>query len=74
MLTRTGGAIGVYAGQSLSTYVFNIYNDPERVGHIDHMQLLLLNDKDHLTTHVSYKLNLTGSEHGRSRALARPPW
>jgi acyl transferase domain-containing protein len=54
------GAVGVYAGQSLSTYVFNIYNSPERVGHIDHMQLLLLNDKDHLTTHVSYKLNLTG--------------
>ena len=25
------GAIGVYAGQSLSTYVFNIYNSPERV-------------------------------------------
>lgn len=64
------GAIGVYAGQSQSTYVFNIYGSPERVGQIDHMQLLLLNDKDHLTTHVSYKLNLTGPSMGIQSACS----
>ncbi len=54
------GAIGVYAGQALSTYLYNVYASPDRAVYADPMQLLLLNDKDHLTTHVSYKLNLTG--------------
>ena len=54
------GAIGVYAGTSMSTYLFNIYAEADRLPHLDHMQVLILNDKDHLTTHVSYKLNLRG--------------
>lgn len=54
------GAIGVYAGTSMSTYVFNIYAQADRMPNLDYMQVLLLNDKDHLTTHVSYKLNLRG--------------
>ena len=54
------GSIGVYAGTSMSTYAFNIYAEADRLPHLDHMQILILNDKDHLTTHVSYKLNLRG--------------
>jgi phthiocerol/phenolphthiocerol synthesis type-I polyketide synthase E len=54
------GSIGVYAGTSMSTYAFNIYAEAARLPHLDHMQVLILNDKDHLTTHVSYKLNLRG--------------
>ena len=54
------GSIGVYAGTSQSSYLYQIYADAERAAHLDQMQLQILNDKDHLTTHVSYKLNLTG--------------
>ena len=54
------GSIGVYAGASMSSYAFNIYAEATRLPHLDHMQVLILNDKDHLTTHVSYKLNLRG--------------
>ncbi len=54
------GAIGVYAGATLSSYAFNIYAEASQLPHLDHMQVLILNDKDHLTTHVSYKLNLRG--------------
>src|SRR5215471_17614364 len=54
------GSIGVYAGAALSSYAFNIYAEADRLPHLDHMQVLILNDKDHLTTHVSYKLNLRG--------------
>ena len=54
------GAIGVYAGTSQSSYLYQIYADPERMAFLDQLQLQILNDKDHLTTHVSYKLNLTG--------------
>jgi acyl transferase domain-containing protein/acyl carrier protein len=54
------GSIGVYAGASMSSYAFNIYAEASRLPHLDHMQVLILNDKDHLTTHVSYKLNLRG--------------
>ena len=55
-----GGSIGVYGGAALSSYAFNIYAEANRLPHLDHMQVLILNDKDHLTTHVSYKLNLRG--------------
>jgi acyl transferase domain-containing protein len=54
------GLIGVYAGSAMSTYMFQLYAAAERLGSLDHFQLLLGNDKDHLTTQVSYKLNLRG--------------
>jgi acyl transferase domain-containing protein len=51
--------IGVFAGASLSDYLFNIY-DRYRSGELDEDQLLIAIDKDFLTTRVSYKLNLEG--------------
>jgi acyl transferase domain-containing protein/acyl carrier protein len=54
------GSIGVYAGAAMSTYAFNIYAEADRLPYLDPMQVLILNDKDHLTTHVSYKFNLRG--------------
>jgi acyl transferase domain-containing protein/acyl carrier protein len=54
------GLIGVFAGAALSTYVFDLYGNAEALAMLDHFQIGVGNDKDHLTTQVSYKLNLRG--------------
>ncbi len=66
------GAIGLYAGASTNTYLLNnVYPNRHQLDEQDSMQVLTLssmggfqiataNDKDYLTTRVSYKLNLTG--------------
>jgi acyl transferase domain-containing protein len=54
------GLIGVYAGAAISTYLFNLYSNLSFLQSADPFQLLLGNDKDHLTTQASYKLNLRG--------------
>jgi myxalamid-type polyketide synthase MxaB len=67
------GSIGIYAGAVMNTYLLNnIYpnrdrldiNDDLQVVTLDSMggfQMMVANDKDYLTTRVSYKLNLTGA-------------
>jgi acyl transferase domain-containing protein/thioesterase domain-containing protein len=51
--------IGVYAGTSMSSYLINhLYPDKDSL--TDAYTILIGNDKDFLTTRVSYKLNLTG--------------
>lgn len=51
--------IGVYAGASLNNYLsFDLSRD--RIGSVTCFQTLIGNDKDFLTTRVSYKLNLKG--------------
>ncbi|MCB9100062.1 MAG: SDR family NAD(P)-dependent oxidoreductase [Anaerolineales bacterium] len=55
------GAIGVYAGTSMNTYLlYNLASNPELLAMIGDYQTMLGNDKDFLTTRVSYKLNLKG--------------
>ncbi|NET68996.1 MAG: SDR family NAD(P)-dependent oxidoreductase [Moorea sp. SIO1G6] len=66
------GSIGLYAGAMLNTYFVNNLlpnrdkldsHDDLRVITPDSMggfQLMIANDKDYLTTRISYKLNLTG--------------
>lgn len=54
------GPIGVYAGCSMSSYLHEIYRNPEFVNLVGHLQILIGNDKDYLATHTSYALNLTG--------------
>jgi acyl transferase domain-containing protein/acyl carrier protein len=54
------GSVGVYAGAGLNSYLSNIYANPEIVDLVGAYQIVLGNDKDHLTTLVSYKLNLKG--------------
>jgi phthiocerol/phenolphthiocerol synthesis type-I polyketide synthase E len=56
----TDHAVGVYAGASMNTYLFQILRDPALVESVGHYQLMLGNDKDFLCTRVSYKLNLKG--------------
>jgi acyl transferase domain-containing protein len=52
------GAIGVFGGCELSTYLYQLYQNIEALGYVDGMQLMVTNDKDHLCTQVSYRLNL----------------
>jgi acyl transferase domain-containing protein/acyl carrier protein len=54
-------AIGVYGGVSLNTYLLNnLYTNRELLEATGTYQTLISNDKDFLTTWVSYKLNLQG--------------
>lgn len=56
---RYEGFIGVYAGMSLSTYLlFNVAPNPDYAH--DDLQVMLGNDKDFLSTRVSYHFNLRG--------------
>lgn len=55
------GAIGVFAGLGLNTYLLNhLAGNPEATEAVHIYQLTLGNDKDFLPTRVSYKLNLRG--------------
>ena len=54
------GLIGVFGGSDMSSYIYHIYAhiDPLSAGYGG--MTLIGNDKDYLTTQVSYKLNLKG--------------
>src|ERR1044072_5175545 len=54
------GLIGVYAGTSMNTYLMNLYSNAELLNSIGPLQIGMANDKDFLSTRVSYKLNLKG--------------
>jgi acyl transferase domain-containing protein/acyl carrier protein len=54
------GLIGVFAGTAMSTYLFNLYSEATSIGFVDDFQMMIGNAHDHLTTQVSYKLNLRG--------------
>ncbi|MEW6367287.1 MAG: amino acid adenylation domain-containing protein [Acidobacteriota bacterium] len=58
---RYQGRVGVYAGESMNTYLItNLLSHMELVASVDTLQASLGNDKDPLTSRVSYKLNLKG--------------
>jgi acyl transferase domain-containing protein len=58
---RYRGRIGVFGGVSLNTYLLNnLYGNRAFLESVDAYQLIIGNDKDFLTTRVSYKLNLKG--------------
>ena len=52
--------IGVYAGATHSSYLWNLLRQPALLSTFGFTRLLLGNDKDFLPTRVSYKLNLKG--------------
>ena len=64
------GRIGIYAGASMSSYLGNLSRNPEITRVFSFFQLLLANDKDHLTTRVAYKLNLKGPAVGIQSACS----
>ncbi|HEY2738966.1 MAG TPA: beta-ketoacyl synthase N-terminal-like domain-containing protein, partial [Thermoanaerobaculia bacterium] len=58
---RFAGLVGVYAGLSMNTYmIMNLLSHMELVASVDTLQASLGNDKDPMTSRVSYKLNLKG--------------
>ena len=58
---RYTGRIGVFAGESMNTYLLNnVLPHIQMVASVDSLQASIGNDKDSLTTEVSYKLNLRG--------------
>ena len=57
---RYEGRIGVFGGCELSSYLYQLSQNPDALGYIDGMQIMVTNDKDHLCTQVSYRLNLRG--------------
>jgi acyl transferase domain-containing protein/acyl carrier protein len=59
-VARYPGAVGVYAGASLSSYMANLYSHADLVDEVGTFQTLIGNEKDSLTTKVSYNLNLRG--------------
>jgi len=55
------GAIGVFAGAGMNTYVLhNLYERYRAASTVDRYGLMLASDKDYLATRVSFKLNLRG--------------
>ncbi|HVU66012.1 MAG TPA: SDR family oxidoreductase, partial [Ktedonobacteraceae bacterium] len=56
---RFPGLIGVFAGANISTYLLGMLGHPAYMPDDDY-QMVIGNDKDALTTTVSYKLNLKG--------------
>jgi acyl transferase domain-containing protein/NADP-dependent 3-hydroxy acid dehydrogenase YdfG len=52
--------IAVFGGADLSSYLLNLYSNPELVAAVGPFAITLANDKDHLTTRVAYELNLKG--------------
>jgi len=54
------GLIGVYGGCAMSTYLQHLQGNPHFVALVGYLQVYIGNDKDYLTTHVSYKLDLKG--------------
>ena len=70
------GAIGVFAGATLSTYLLlNLLREPARARvRRSRLQVSIGNGGDFLTTRVSYKLNLRGPQPHRADAPAPPRW
>ncbi|HEU4794825.1 MAG TPA: polyketide synthase, partial [Pyrinomonadaceae bacterium] len=55
------GRIGVYAGHGLTSYLLsNLYSNRQSLWALSGSQTFFGNDKDHLSTRVSYKPNLHG--------------
>jgi phthiocerol/phenolphthiocerol synthesis type-I polyketide synthase E len=54
------GAIGVYAGARASSYLFNLYSNPEIASSLGAFEVGLGNDLAFLSSRISYKLNLRG--------------
>lgn len=55
------GRIGAFAGVGWNSYLFNnLYSNREFIEAVGGHQTLMGNDKDFLTTRISYKLNLRG--------------
>ena len=66
---RFRAPIGVFGGCELSTYLYQLSQNPDALQYIDGMQLMVTNDKDHLCTQASYRLEPARPERRRADHL-----
>ncbi len=65
------GRIGVYGGAGFNTYLlFNLARNDDFSSPADGFRLVIGNDKDHITTRVSYKFDLRGPSVGINTACS----
>jgi len=64
------GPIGVYAGAGNSGYLLNLYSNQSLMASLGALPAFLANEKDFLSTRVSYKLNLRGPSIGIQTACS----
>lgn len=62
--SRYPGAIGLYAGAALNSYLINLYSAPQLRQSVDRVQAVISNVLGLMPTRVSYKLNLKGPSCG----------
>ncbi len=57
----TNNTIGVYAGGSINTYhLYNVLAHPDLIQSVGSFPVTTVNDKDYLSSRISYSLNLKG--------------
>jgi acyl transferase domain-containing protein len=61
---RYPGAIAVYGGTALNSYLVNLYSHPQLRQSVDRVQAVISNVMGLMPTRVSYKLNLRGPSCG----------
>ena len=52
--------VGVFAGSNISTYLLGLIHEPGFIESVGELETVITNDRDALTTSVSYKLDLKG--------------
>jgi acyl transferase domain-containing protein len=57
---RYPGLVGVFAGIKMTTYLWNLYSNPQLVQSVGELNVQIGNDKDYVATRLSYKLGLGG--------------
>jgi acyl transferase domain-containing protein/SAM-dependent methyltransferase len=57
---RYPDAIGLFGGCELSSYLYQLFQNRDSLQYLDGMTLMVTNDKDHLCTQASYRLDLRG--------------
>jgi acyl transferase domain-containing protein/acyl carrier protein len=57
---KLDGMAGVFAGSGINTYLMHVLSSRDADPTLDGLQLTVGNDKDYLTTRLSYKLHLRG--------------
>lgn len=57
---RYDGRIGVFAGSSMSSYLFGVLAKPDLTNALGELAIRHANDKDFVATQLSYKLDLRG--------------
>jgi acyl transferase domain-containing protein/acyl carrier protein len=59
-VSRGSERVGVFGGSSRSTYLQNLLANPDLMQTVGEFDVILANEKDHVATRVSYKLDLDG--------------